>query len=246
MRRSHTSYSFSSFLVFSTGLTIPFRHRPPRRRRLSTTPFSSERPSKRPGGPGRRSRAGGHAPATAGAHAERRGSRQEAGRHRACGHRHPHGAARLPAGGRAAQGPRPPVATRSDAAPIRPPPPLPRRQPLSPPPPPPHLPVPLLSLLAWPKQGPTVAGDGCSRAGAATVVGGRGSAEGAREGRKRAGGPDGESDSLWRFAERTSGDDEPDAVASRLQNLLEAVFTVIRFFSRANSGYRVFWRCPYP
>ena len=76
-------------------------------------------------------------------------------------------------------------------------------------------------------------------------VGGRGRAEGAQEGRERAGGQDGESDSLWRFAERTSGDNEPDAVASRLQNLLEAVFYGDSFFfSRANSGYRVFWRCP--
>ena len=53
-----------------------------------------------------------------------------------------------------------------------------------------------------------------------------------REGQERVGGPDGESDSLWRFAERTSGDDEPDAVASRLQNLLEAVFYGDLFFFR--------------
>jgi len=64
-------------------------------------------------------------------------------------------------------------------------------------------------------------------------------------GGERAGGQDGESDSLWRFAERTSGDDEPDAVASRLQNLLEAVFYGHSFFfPRANLGCRVFWRCP--
>ena len=63
-------------------------------------------------------------------------------------------------------------------------------------------------------------------------VGRRGRAEGAQEGRERAGGQDGESDSLWRFAERTSGDDEPDAVASRLQNLLEAVFYGDSFFFR--------------
>ena len=182
-------------------------------------------------------------PVTASAHVERRGSRQEAGRHRACGHWRPRGAARLPAGGRVAQGSWPLVATRSATAPVRPPPPLPRRRPLSPPPPPPHLPVPLLFLLAWPEQGPTVAGDGCSHAGAATVVGGRRKAS--TKGRERTGGPDGESDSLWRFAERTSGDDEPDAVASRLQNLLEAVFYGDSFFfPRANSGYRVFWRCP--
>ena len=44
MRGSHTSYSSSFFLIFSTGLTIfstPLRHSPPRCRRPRTAPFSS-------------------------------------------------------------------------------------------------------------------------------------------------------------------------------------------------------------